>query len=73
MEEELENGETRQVLKINPMLAPIKVNVFPLIKKRHSEKALENGIVTLRDRDTMKQINIFTNEILENIEKALNY
>jgi glycyl-tRNA synthetase len=40
-EEELENGETRQVLKISPKLAPIKVNVLPLVKKRHSEKALE--------------------------------
>jgi glycyl-tRNA synthetase len=39
-EEELENGETRQVLKISPKLAPIKVNVLPLVKKRHSEKAL---------------------------------
>lgn len=40
-EEELEGGETRQVLKIHPMLAPVKVSVLPLIKKRHSEKALE--------------------------------
>lgn len=41
LEEELENGETRQVLKIKPSLAPIKVNVLPLIKKRHAEKAQE--------------------------------
>lgn len=40
-EEELEPGETRQVLKIKPILAPIKVNVLPLIKKRHGEKAAE--------------------------------
>lgn len=39
MEEELENGDTRQVLMISPSLAPIKVNVLPLIKKRHTEKA----------------------------------
>ncbi len=39
IEEELENGDTRQVLKIKPSLAPIKVNVLPLIKKRHAEKA----------------------------------
>lgn len=40
-EEELKDGETRLVLKIHPRLAPIKVNVLPLIKKRHGEKALE--------------------------------
>jgi glycyl-tRNA synthetase len=40
-EEDLENGDTRQVLKIKPSLAPIKVNVLPLIKKRHAEKAME--------------------------------
>lgn len=39
MEEELENGDTRQVLKISDSLAPIKVNVLPLIKKRHAEQA----------------------------------
>jgi glycyl-tRNA synthetase len=116
VEEELENGETRQVLKIHPMLAPFKVNILPLIKKRHSEKALEiyymlkkhymvsfddsgnigkryrrgdvigtpftitvddntleNGIVTLRDRDSMKQINISTNEIIKYIGKTLSF
>jgi glycyl-tRNA synthetase len=115
-EEELENGEARQVLKINPMLAPIKVNILPLIKKRHSEKALElyhmlkkyfmvtyddagnigkryrrgdvigtpfaitvddntldNGTVTLRDRDSMKQINVCTHELVEYIGKVLTY
>jgi glycyl-tRNA synthetase len=39
--EELEGGDKRQVLKIKPSLAPIKVNVLPLVKKYHSEKALE--------------------------------
>ena len=39
--EELENGDTREVLKINHSLAPIKVNVLPLTKKRHVEKAQE--------------------------------
>lgn len=45
-EEELEGKDTRQVLKINPALAPIKINILPLIKKRHSEKAWEiyNGL-----------------------------
>lgn len=40
-EEELEKGETRQVLRLSPSLAPVKINVLPLIKKRHAEKALE--------------------------------
>jgi len=40
-EETLENGETRVVLKLKPFLAPYKVAVLPLIKKMHSEKALE--------------------------------
>ncbi|MDY3757483.1 MAG: glycine--tRNA ligase [Bacilli bacterium] len=39
--EELESGEVREVLKIHPFLAPYKVNVLPLIKKNHSEKAKE--------------------------------
>ncbi len=38
--EELE-GEERVVLKLKPFLAPYKVNVLPLIKKLHSEKASE--------------------------------
>ena len=38
--ETLENGDTRDVLKIMPYLAPYKVAVLPLIKKNHSEKAL---------------------------------
>ena len=88
----------RLVLKIHPALAPVKAAIFPLIKKRHSQKAreiylslkkqmmvsydetgtigkryrradavgtpfavtvddetLENGTVTLRNRDTMEQ------------------
>ncbi|MGB8454751.1 MAG: glycine--tRNA ligase [Anaerocolumna sp.] len=114
--EELETGEARQVLKIHPMLAPNKVNVLPLIKKRHSEKALEiynilkkqfmvtyddagnigkryrrgdvtgtpyavtvddntleNGFVTLRDRDSMKQITIKADEIAEYIGKSVSF
>jgi len=38
-EEDLEGGDTRLVLRIKPSLAPFKVNVLPLIKKRHTEKA----------------------------------
>ena len=40
-EEELENGETREVMKFHPYLAPYKVCVLPLAKKYHSEKACE--------------------------------
>lgn len=104
--EEMDAGDTRLVLKIQPSLAPIKVNVLPLIKKAHSEKALEiykdlrkfhmvsyddagnigkryrrgdaigtpfaitidnntleNGTVTVRERDSMKQINIDVKEL----------
>lgn len=104
--EELEGGDTRQVLKIKPFLAPIKVNILPLIKKSHSTKAmeiynelkkyfmvsyndagnigkryrrgdaigipyaitidnntLENGTVTVRERDTMIQTIIDVKEL----------
>ena len=40
-EETLEDGTTREVLKLHPYLAPYKVNVLPLIKKVHAEKAIE--------------------------------
>lgn len=105
-EEELDGGVTRQVLKIKPSLAPIKVNVLPLIKKRHAAKAqeiykalkehfmvsyddagnigrryrrgdaigtpyavtiddetLENNRITVRDRDTMQQITVTTDDL----------
>jgi glycyl-tRNA synthetase len=39
--EELDGGDTRQVLRIKPYLAPIKVNILPLINKSHSAKATE--------------------------------
>ena len=39
--ETLENGEEREVLHLNPFLAPYKIAVFPLMKKYHSEKAQE--------------------------------
>ena len=37
----LENGEERELLSIHPALAPIKITILPLIKKYHSEKAME--------------------------------
>ncbi|NMA51270.1 MAG: glycine--tRNA ligase [Mollicutes bacterium] len=40
-EETLDNGDTRELLKINYNLAPYKINVLPLIKKLHNEKAEE--------------------------------
>ncbi len=39
--EELEDGTTREIMKFHPSLAPYKVAVLPLIKKYHSEKAME--------------------------------
>ena len=39
--ETLDNGETREVLKIHPALAPIKATILPLIKKVHASKAME--------------------------------
>ena len=113
-EEILENGDTRVVLRLKPVLAPYKVAVLPLIKKMHSEKAQEvydmlnkyfmvsyddaanigkryrrqdaigtpfcitvddetinNGTVTLRDRDTMEQITIKLEDVKSYIEEKL--
>ncbi len=39
--EELDNGDTREIMKIHPALAPYKVAILPLNKKYHSKKALE--------------------------------
>jgi len=40
-EEVLENGETREVMKFHPFIAPYKVTILPLNKKYHGEKARE--------------------------------
>ena len=40
-EDELEDGTTREVLSLHPYLAPYKVAVLPLVKRYHSDKALE--------------------------------
>ena len=114
-EEELEN-DTREVLKINPALAPYKVNVLPLAKKYHSEKANEvynmlaknfmtsydesgsigkryrradacgtpfcvtideetinNNTVTVRDRDTMEQVTLKLDELVDYIEESVRF
>ncbi len=39
--ETLADGSSREVLKLLPFLSPYKVCVLPLIKKNHSEKAME--------------------------------
>ena len=39
--EKLENDDEREVLKIHPYLSPIKATILPLVKKIHSEKAME--------------------------------
>lgn len=38
-EEKISEDATRVVFRIKPSLAPVKVNILPLIKKRHSEEA----------------------------------
>lgn len=115
-DEQLDDGDSRQVLKLKPFLAPIKVNVLPLHKKHHSAKAmevyamlrkyfmtsyddagsigkryrrgdavgtpfavtidnntLENGIVTLRERDSMKQIALCVDELVQFISKEVSF
>ena len=114
--EELENGDTRELLKISPALAPIKLNICPIKKKFHSEKAkeilamckkhfmtsydesgsigkryrradaigtpwqisvdektVEENIVTLRDRDTMEQIELKVEELVPYIEERIQF
>ncbi len=39
--EQLENGETREVMRFLPYLAPYKAAIMPLNKKYHGDKALE--------------------------------
>ena len=111
--EQLENEE-RLVLKIKPFLAPYKVAVLPLVKKYHSDKAMElynmlskhfmtaydetasigkryrredaigtpfcvtvdeetlqNNTVTVRDRDTMEQVTISIDELVDYIAKKI--
>ena len=115
-EETLENGDTREVMKFHPAIAPYKVAVLPLNKKYHGEKAkevyhelskhfmtsydetasigkryrrqdaigtpfaitvddetLNHGTVTLRDRDTMKQVVLKLEEVPDYIEEKINF
>ena len=112
-EEQLENGETRVVLRLKPALAPFKVAVLPLtnklndkamevfntlakefncdydtsgnIGKRYRRQdqigtpycvtfdfdSLEDGCVTIRDRDTMSQERIKIDELVDYINKKI--
>lgn len=113
--EELEEGDVRTVLRIHPALAPFKCAVLPLTKKL-KDKALdvyqdlakefmvdydeagsigkryrrqdevgtpycitidfdtmENGTVTVRDRDSMEQVRISLEELKEHIRKNTAY
>ena len=114
--EVLEDVTEREVLKIHPFLAPYKVTILPLMKKVHSENALEiyntlsksfmtnyddagsigkryrrsdiigtpfsitiddetlnNGTVTIRDRDTMEQVVIKVEEIIDYINERIKF
>ena len=113
--EELEDGDTREVLKLIPKLAPYKATVLPLAKKYHSEKAMEiyeklshdfmvlydesgsigkryrrsdavgtpfaitiddetinNGTVTIRNRDTMEQEVVKVDNIKDYLNDKIN-
>ncbi len=113
-EETLENGETRTLLRISKALAPTKITVLPLVKKYHSEKAmevysqlledfettfddtgnigrryrradaigtpycvtvdqqtLEDGTVTVRERDSMDQVRVSLQELNEHMRREL--
>ncbi len=115
-EEVLEDNTTREVMHFAPFLAPYKVAVLPLIKKYHSNKALEifdllnkkfmtsyddtgnigkryrrqdvigtpfsitiddntlnNNVVTIRDRDTMQQITIEVEKIIDYINEKISF
>ena len=115
-EETLDDGSTREVMRLMPYLAPYKVAVLPLVKKFHKEKAEEiyrmlskhfmctydetgnigkryrredaigtpfcitiddetinNGVVTVRDRDTMAQITLNVDEIVDYINDEIEF
>ncbi len=114
--ETLEDGSEREVMHFHPFLAPYKVAVLPLVKKYHSEKAMEvyknlskyfmtsydetgnigkryrrcdvvgtpyaitiddetinNGNVTVRDRDTMEQVTIKLDEVVDYINEKIQF
>ncbi|MEP5362837.1 MAG: glycine--tRNA ligase [Reichenbachiella sp.] len=116
IEETLEDGSSRTVLRIPPVLAPVKAAVLPLVNKDGlPEKAreimdelkysvnvqmdvkdaigrryrrqdaigtpycitvdhqtLEDGMVTIRERDSMEQRRVSVDEVVAEIEKAVD-
>ena len=115
-EENLEDGTTREIMKFIPALAPYKCAILPLIKKHHSQKALEvyqtlaknfmcaydetgnigkryrrqdvigtpfcitiddetinNNTVTIRDRDTMEQITLKVDKLIDYINERIKF
>ena len=115
-EDSLEDGTTREVLSLKPYLAPYKVAVLPLMKKFHTDKALEvfenlnkefmttydetgnigkryrrqdvigtpfcitvddetlnNNTVTIRDRDTMEQITLNVDEVVDYVKEKIRF
>ncbi|MEO9966298.1 MAG: glycine--tRNA ligase [Reichenbachiella sp.] len=115
-EETLEDGSTRVVLRIPPVLAPVKAAVLPLVNKdglpekareimdelKYSvnvqmdvkdaigrryrrqdaigtpycitvdHKTLEDGMVTIRERDSMEQRRVSVDEVVSEIESAVD-
>ncbi len=114
-EDKIGDDDTRIVLGIKPKFAPIKVNILPLIKKRHAEKAkelrdklseimmvnyeesgsigkryrrgdaigipyaitiddetMENGMVTIRERDSMEQETIKLEDVVPYLLSKIN-
>ncbi len=115
-DEEEVRGETRNLLRFSPALAPIKVGIFPLVKKegmpeialniyndlkrcfncfydekgavgrryRRQDEAgtpfcitidgqtLQDQTVTLRDRDSMDQIRISTDQLKNHLREKLD-
>ena len=114
--EDLGDGDSREILRILPSLAPYKVSVLPLAKKYHSDKAdeiyqmlnkyfmvnyddtgsigkryrradavgtpwcitiddetINNNTVTVRDRDTMEQVTIKVDEIVDYIKERIKF
>ena len=114
--EQMEDGTEREVMRFSPYLAPYKVAVFPLMKKNHSEKAMEiyqnlskkfmtmydetgnigkryrrqdaigtpfcitvddntlnEGTVTIRDRDSMQQTTLKIEEIDEYLDSKITF
>ena len=114
--EELDNGDVREVMRLNPAIAPFKVTVLPLVKKYHSKKAIEiyntlskefmttfdeagsigkryrrsdiigtpwcitvdedtlnDGTVTIRERDSMEQKRMSIVEVIEYVKEKTKF